>query len=207
MTEKLNIVQSTTEPDKRNIWLKDNELKKFGAKGWSTIGGKGGDVSLDGPQVSELSGSELIPINDNGESKVITVNNLLESNKDICKVIIDFVSLDLINYTEVIDAIVNGNKYFIAEYRYNSIEYKSPILNISYDKEKKNILISLIYFNNQVLYIVVSSEDGKMLDGITAIIPFQIIVPKLSTGATLEDVVSAYNNLVSQLIDSGIAKS
>lgn len=43
MTEKLNIVQSTTEPDKRNIWLKDNELKKFGAKGWSTIGGKGGD--------------------------------------------------------------------------------------------------------------------------------------------------------------------
>lgn len=39
MTEKLNIVQSTTEPDKRNIWLKDNELKKFGAKGWSTIGG------------------------------------------------------------------------------------------------------------------------------------------------------------------------
>ena len=39
MTEKLNIVQSTTEPDNRNIWLKDNELKKFGAKGWSTIGG------------------------------------------------------------------------------------------------------------------------------------------------------------------------
>lgn len=45
MTEKLNIVQSTTEPDKRNIWFKDNELKKFGAKGWSTIGGSnaGGD--------------------------------------------------------------------------------------------------------------------------------------------------------------------
>lgn len=52
MTEKLNIVQSTTEPDKRNIWLKDNELKKFGAKGWSTIGGSNsgggnGDTSTD----------------------------------------------------------------------------------------------------------------------------------------------------------------
>lgn len=51
MTEKLNIVQSTTEPDKRNIWLKDNELKKFGAKGWSTIGGSnaggGGGTSTD----------------------------------------------------------------------------------------------------------------------------------------------------------------
>ena len=50
MTEKLNIVQSTTEPDKRNIWFKDNELKKFGAKGWSTIGGSnagGGGTSTD----------------------------------------------------------------------------------------------------------------------------------------------------------------
>lgn len=51
MTKKLNIVQSTTEPDKRNIWLKDNELKKFGAKGWSTIGGGnsggGGGTSTD----------------------------------------------------------------------------------------------------------------------------------------------------------------
>lgn len=52
MTEKLNIVQSTTEPDKKNIWLKDNELKKFGAKGWSTIGGSNagggnGDTSTD----------------------------------------------------------------------------------------------------------------------------------------------------------------
>lgn len=51
MAKKLNIVQSTTEPDKRNIWLKDNELKKFGAKGWSTIGGSntggGGGTSTD----------------------------------------------------------------------------------------------------------------------------------------------------------------
>lgn len=51
MAEKLNIIQSTTEPDKRNIWLKDNELKKFGAKGWSTIGGSnagnGGGTSTD----------------------------------------------------------------------------------------------------------------------------------------------------------------
>lgn len=49
MVEKLNIVQSTTEPNKNNIWLKDGELKKFGAKGWSTIGGSngGGGTSTD----------------------------------------------------------------------------------------------------------------------------------------------------------------
>lgn len=49
MVEKLNIVQSATEPDKRNIWFKGGELKKFGAKGWSTIGGSngGGGTSTD----------------------------------------------------------------------------------------------------------------------------------------------------------------
>ena len=49
MVEKLNIVQSTIEPDKRNIWLKDGKLKKFGAKGWSTIGDSnaGGGTSTD----------------------------------------------------------------------------------------------------------------------------------------------------------------
>ena len=54
MTEKLNIVQSTTEPDKRNIWLKDNELKKFGTKGWSTIGGKGGGNAGGGIDTFEI---------------------------------------------------------------------------------------------------------------------------------------------------------
>ena len=99
MVEKLNIVQSTTEPDKRNIWLKDGKLKKFGAKGWSTIGGKGGGISLDGPQVSEPSGSELVPISDNGENKVITINNLLNSGKEICEVIIDYDTRRVVNYS------------------------------------------------------------------------------------------------------------
>ena len=69
MTEKLNIVQSTTEPDKRNIWLKDNELKKFGAKGWSTIGGSnagGGDTSTD---------KDALDIYINMDNNMLTVNN------------------------------------------------------------------------------------------------------------------------------------
>ena len=70
MTEKLNIVQSTTEPDKRNIWLKDNELKKFGAKGWSTIGGSnaggGGGTSTD---------KDTLTIVFDYNTKTVTVNN------------------------------------------------------------------------------------------------------------------------------------
>lgn len=70
MTEKLNIVQSTTEPDKRNIWLKDNELKKFGAKGWSTIGGSntggGGGTSTDKDALTILVdyATQTVTVND-----------------------------------------------------------------------------------------------------------------------------------------------
>ena len=68
MTEKLNIVQSTTEPDKNNIWLKDNELKKFGAKGWSTIGGgnASGGTSTD---------KDVLDIYINMDNNILTVND------------------------------------------------------------------------------------------------------------------------------------
>lgn len=141
MTEKLNIVQSTTEPDKRNIWLKDNELKKFGAKGWSTIGGKGGGTSLDGPQVSELSGNELVPISDNGENKVITVNNLLNSGKEICNIILDSGTGGMTNYSEVLDALVNSKnstKCFVMSDD-NTLEASAiGIPYMVYNRNKKN---------------------------------------------------------------------
>lgn len=148
MTEKLNIVQSTTEPDKRNIWLKDNELKKFGAKGWSTIGGKGGGVSLDGPQVSELSGNELVPINDNGENKVITVNNLLNSGKEICNIIIAYDTGKMVNYSEVVDALVNinnSNKCFVMTSSDTKNASEVIIPSIVYDSDKKTISFISLY--------------------------------------------------------------
>ena len=70
MTEKLNIVQSTTEPDKRNIWLKDNELKKFGAKGWSTIGG-----SNNGGNGGTSTDKDALDIYINIDNNILTVND------------------------------------------------------------------------------------------------------------------------------------
>lgn len=168
MTEKLNIVQSTTEPDKRNIWLKDNELKKFGAKGWSTIGGKGGGVSLDSPQVSELSGHELVPINDNGENKVITVNNLLNSGKEICNVILGYDTGGVVNYSEVLDALVNinnSNKCFVISYNDTKNASVSIILSIAYDSDKKTISFITLYDDVRrpaITKYEFSSEDGHI---------------------------------------------
>ena len=211
MTEKLNIVQSTTEPDKRNIWLKDNELKKFGAKGWSTIGGKGGGASLDDPQVSELSGSELIPINDNGKNKVITVNNLLNSGKDVCKIILDDNDENLVNYSEVRDAIMNGNKCFIRSVL-NDIDKPygnaliSIILYVTYQRVSEEVTLSIL-IGNLIRYYTYSIISGelKKVDG-PYVLPHIVTLSNssLDTGATLENVVTAYNNLVDKLKESGL---
>lgn len=109
MTEKLNIVQSTTEPDKRNIWLKDNELKKFGTKGWSTIGGSNsgdgnGGTSTDkdaliiyiDPETEHIiiNDKEFMPENTNTNTGVLRIihdeelynslyNSLFNTNKII----------------------------------------------------------------------------------------------------------------------------
>ena len=91
MTEKLNIVQSTTEPDKRNIWLKDNELKKFGAKGWSTIGGSNtgggsGGTSTDKDSLTILVDHGTQTATVNGKQFLISINSegIIEiSNKEL----------------------------------------------------------------------------------------------------------------------------
>lgn len=212
MVEKLNIVQSATEPDKRNIWLKDNELKKFGAKGWGTIGGKGGGISLDGPQVSEPSGSELVPINDNGENKVITINNLLNKGKGVCNIIIDKESKSIVNNSEVLDAIKGGNKYFVIreEIGVNTSSYsvnEYPILSIEYTHMPVREVKLKVLQNNVMVTLTFILVDGHIKsEELSGVVPQQITegISLLDTGATLEDVIKAYNNLLFSLAKSGL---
>lgn len=211
MVEKLNIVQSTTEPDKRNIWLKDGELKKFGAKGWSTIGGKGGGISLDGPQVSEPSGSELVPINDNGENKVITINNLLNKGKAVCAIILDEKRENIVNYSEVYDAIKGGNKYFIireeegVDTSYHTIE-ESPILYLRFEQMPFREVKLKVSEGNSLVTIAFSLFDGHFRSvELNSVMPMPMEgIHTLDTGATLEEVVNAYNKLVDKLTQSGL---
>lgn len=206
MVEKLNIVQSTTEPDKNNIWLKDNELKKFGAKGWSTIGG--GGVSLDSPQVSEPSGSELVPINDNGENKVITIDNLLNKGKDVCKVILDSKTNTLVNYSEVLDALENGNNYFIIKEENDSgASYYNfnirTIIYIKYERYYKEATFGVLQ-DNKLIYMKFALMSGRCIEVKYATMIPQVSleeIPILNTGATLEDVITAHNRLLLILFD------
>ena len=115
MTEKLNIVQSTTEPDKRNIWLKDNELKKFGAKGWSTIGGKGGSggTSTDKDVLTMLVDyyTKTVTVNDK-QFLISTINEgIIEiNNKELYNFL---VNTDIPVFIKAIDASFNIDGYAI----------------------------------------------------------------------------------------------
>lgn len=119
MTEKLNIVQSTTEPDKRNIWLKDNELKKFGAKGWSTIGGSntggGGGTSTD---------KDALYIYLDPETEYIIINDkeFLPQNNDTGNIIIRNIHDEELYYS-LYNSLFNTNKIIYIKLVPNDIMY------------------------------------------------------------------------------------
>ena len=103
MAERLNIVQSSTEPNKRDIWLKDGKFKKFGPKGWKNVGGDSIDEST--PVKTEVSGNELVQIVDNGVPKAASVDALVKGAKEVY-VLSGFSSC---NYDELVEAI-DSNK-------------------------------------------------------------------------------------------------
>lgn len=78
-----NIVQSKNEPDKNNLWLSEEGLKKYGNNGWELIGGKGGGVTDTTPITDSLNGDELIPVRQNGEDKAVSADTLIKGGKEI----------------------------------------------------------------------------------------------------------------------------
>lgn len=143
MTEKLNIVQSTTEPDKRNIWLKDNELKKFGAKGWSTIGGSntggGGGTSTDKDALYIYV--DVYNFNITFNDKIFTPD-INDSNENIT----------VINNKELYNTL------------YNSLVNTNTIVHILSSNEEQyiHIIPSIVCYNTEV-------QVQMFLDGIIVI--------------------------------------
>lgn len=123
MTEKLNIVQSTTEPDKRNIWLKDNELKKFGAKGWSTIGGSntGGGTSTDKDALTVLVNldTHTVTVNDKQFIFDISQDNIEINNKELYN---SLVNTDIHVFIKMIDANLTIDGYATRMFTETKIE-------------------------------------------------------------------------------------
>ena len=127
MVEKLNIVQSTTEPDKRNIWLKDNELKKFGAKGWSTIGGS----NTGGNAGEGINTFEIIvdAYNKDCPSIIVdgeTFSTIIEDTSDPKLLIFKVRSRKL--FAKLYDVLYNKKCFIIANFIMFSPEHSSPIL-------------------------------------------------------------------------------
>lgn len=76
-----NIIQSKTEPNKNDIWLSEEGLKKYGKNGWEPLGG--GGINDSTPVVNEVSGNELLPINVNGENKAVSAAALVKGAKEL----------------------------------------------------------------------------------------------------------------------------
>lgn len=145
MTEKLNIVQSTTEPDKRNIWLKDNELKKFGAKGWSTIGGgnAGGGTSTD---------KDALYIDLNYNDKTATVNDK-KFLFDFDNGVIDINSKEL--YDILYNSLFNTCRHIFIKGKSDNTTYVFGQANLLIDK---NIIILSVYTIDAVMSIAVYNQ-------------------------------------------------
>ena len=74
------IIQSKTEPNKNNLWLSEEGLKKYGKKGWEPLGG---GISPNTPIVDSISGDELVSINVNGENKAVRADELVKGGKEV----------------------------------------------------------------------------------------------------------------------------
>lgn len=74
------IIQSKTEPNKNNLWLSEEGLKKYGKNGWEPLGG---GISPNTPIVDSISGDELVSINVNGENKAVRADELVKGGKEV----------------------------------------------------------------------------------------------------------------------------
>ena len=96
-----NIIQSKTEPNKNDIWLSEEGLKKYGKNGWEPLGGGDTEVSSGG------SGPVTIEINigDEGfESATLTdqqIEACKNSNIKLKLNFIDYVTILVPYYYEI----------------------------------------------------------------------------------------------------------
>ena len=141
MTEKLNIVQSTTEPDKRNIWLKDNELKKFGAKGWSTIGGSnnGGGNGSTGADKDALD----IYIDAQTEYIIINGKEFIPENSATGDIITRVIH-DKELYHSLYNSLFNTNKIIYIKIIYSDEMYLFSIASYLFDEGNRIYIESYI---------------------------------------------------------------
>lgn len=75
-----DIIESVTEPKKDDLWLSPEGLKKFGKKGWELLDK---NITSSTPIINEVQGNELVPIQQDGENKAVSVDALIKGGKEV----------------------------------------------------------------------------------------------------------------------------
>lgn len=166
--EKLDVIKSSQEPNKRNLWLDGDELKYYSSKGWITISSKNGggnipDIPSNNVTKAELSvtDEQLAEVQQNGS---VTLSSIpLEENADI---------IDLRNREYIMDTFTK-----ILSYDGTTV-YLSP--------NKLNGIISIIESgDNGVIYSI--NSDQSLYRTYTVIIDIDKYAQLISEGKIVLD--------------------
>lgn len=207
MAERLNIVQSSTEPNKRDIWLKNGKFKKFGSKGWEDVGGG----STDEPTLCVFNSQDSIT-----QDKYNELKDAIYSHRAILLYIGDSVNLPASaiydEYSEEITVYGTTGDILIAVTITSdlSVDTKMDNLVSSSSLEKSlntkqdtitdlNTIRANAALGAKALQSVPTATSNT-LGGVK-----QVTIPQLAKDTDLASVIATYNDLVTQLVASGIA--
>lgn len=209
MAERLNIVQSSTEPNKRDIWLKNGKFKKFGSKGWEDVGG--GSIDESTLYVFNYTGQDSVTQDEYNELKdaidgyrVILLCLEDSGNLPVCAAYSDYE--DKIT----ICGVANGVLMVITIASDLSINIEvdnlvsSSSLKTSLDTKQDTITdLKTIRANAALGAKALQSVPTATSDTLGGV--KQVTISQLAKDADLASVIATYNDLVTQLVASGIA--
>lgn len=209
MAERLNIVQSSTEPNKRDIWLKNGKFKKFGSKGWEDVGGGStdeptlyvfnytGQDSVTQDEYNELKDAIdgyrviLLCLEDSGNLPVSAAYNDYDDKITIHGVANGI--LMVITIASDLSINIEVNNLVSSSSLKASLETKQDTIT-----DLKTIRANAALGAKALQSVPTATSDT--LGGVK-----QVTIPQLAKDADLASVIATYNDLVTQLVASGIA--
>ena len=150
-----NIIQSKTEPNKNDIWLSEEGLKKYGKNGWEPLGGGGSNDSSLGNKILEIE------VNVDNNFPEIKVKDYID------KIVIfkyPYNNAPLFRNYSIINVDSGGHiieDYYILHYPSNEENTETTYIKVVYRPESldENIEITL-YEGNLLVYPFNPQGDG-----------------------------------------------
>lgn len=106
-----NIIQSKTEPNKNDIWLSEEGLKKYGKNGWEPLGGNSNNSGDSKPVIIEIDSQDFInngyDCNDNELQAILNYNVAFKMTNIAIPNLGTFI-LRPYSYVESVDGLIIG---------------------------------------------------------------------------------------------------